>query len=164
MSDPLEWLPGLIRLSDSGGDWNHYLDRLYEAFCEDFVRSKPTYPPKRFALKRHPMARGKEATFWHLIQEGAIEEEREPDLRRCERIRWPRRIIEAVQTDQVKVWRNVRGRNDRIVISVNDFSYVVILDDRDDYVLLWTAYTVEADHRRRKLEAEYNSWTASTGK
>lgn len=38
------------------------------------------------------MADGKEATFWHMIQEGRIEEDRTPDIRRCERIRWPKPI------------------------------------------------------------------------
>ncbi|MNH30689.1 hypothetical protein D3C79_909980 [compost metagenome] len=48
-------------------------------------------PAKRLGLKRHPVIQGKEATFWHMISEGNDEAERLPDLRRCERIRWPRR-------------------------------------------------------------------------
>jgi hypothetical protein len=161
MSETNEWLPELITLSDYEGKWQIYLNAIYDAFCRDFVRSKPDYPGKRFALKRHPMAFEKEATFWHLIQEGDVEQDRTPDLRRCERIRWPRPMIDAIQTDKVRVWKNTRGRNERIVLATGDFSYVVILDDRDDYVLLWTAYCVETDHRRMKLEREFQEWEKS---
>jgi hypothetical protein len=161
MSEVIDWLPELMTLSDYGGEWRAYLDAIYEVFCEDFLRLKPKYPGKRLALKCFPMALGKEATFWHLIQEGDVEQERTPDLRRCERIRWPRPIIETIQTDKVRVWQNTRGKSTRTVIATNDYSYVVILDDRKDYVLLWTAYCVEQSHRRRKLEREFLEWTKS---
>jgi hypothetical protein len=161
MSDAAYWLPELITLREFEGDWLAYLEAIYEIFCKDFVRSTPSYPGKRFALKRHPMDRGKEATFWHLIQEGRVEQDRTPDLRRCERIRWPRPIVEAIGNDRVRLWRNQRGRHERIVVAIEDFSYVVILDDRDDYVLLWTAYCVEQEHQRQKLEREYQAWKSS---
>lgn len=161
MSETTDWLPELIPLSDYDGNWKSYLNAIYEVFLNDFVRSKPSYPGKRFALKRHPMSLEKEATFWHLIQTGENEEERLPDLSRCERIRWPRPIIEALQTDKVRVWQTTRGRNHRIVIATNDFSYVVILDDRKDYILLWTAYCVDQAHRRKKMEREFEEWAKS---
>jgi len=161
VSEATDWLPPLITLSDHDGKWQVYLNAIYEVFFADFVRSKPNYPGKRFALKRHPMALEKEATFWHLIQEGKVEDERIPDIRRCERIGWPRPIIEAITTDKVRVWRNTRGKSERIVIAVEDFSYVVILDDRGDYVMLWTAYCVEYSHKRRKLEQEFEEWSRS---
>jgi hypothetical protein len=161
MSEATDWLPKLITLSNYDGKWQSYLSAIYDVFLNDFVRSKPFYPGKRFALKRYPMAFGKEATFWHLIQAGENEDDRVPDLSRCERIRWPRPIIEALQTDKVRVWRTIRGRNHRIVIATNDFSYVVILDDREDYILLWTAYCVDQDHRRKKMEREFEEWMKS---
>lgn len=160
MSDTINWLPQLITLSDYD-NWKEYIDAIYKVFCDDFVRSKPRYPGKRFALKRFPITHQKEATFWHLIQEGAIEEDRIPDLRRCERIGWPRPIIESMKTHQVRVWRNVRGKNERIVIAIQDFSYVVVLDEREDYVLLWTAYCVEHHHQRKKLERQFEEWQRS---
>ena len=158
MNGGTAWLPDLITLAECGGDWPAYCQTIYEIFCHDFVTSKPTYPGKRFALKRHPVQFGKEATFWHLIQEGPVEAERLPDFRRCERIRWPRPMIEALQTGSVRVWRNVRGNNDRILIAVDDFSYVVVLDERQDFVLLWTAYCVERQHQRRKFGKEFDDW------
>lgn len=158
MKDATSWLPELLTLADCDGDWAKYLEAIYVIFRRDFVDSMPTYPGRRFAMKRHPMALGKEATFWHLVQEGPVEAARFPDLRRCERIRWPRPMIEALHSGQVRVWRNMRGRSERIIISVSDFSYVVILDDRDDFVLLWTAYFVAKDHQRKKFAKEFAAW------
>src|SRR5688572_6472060 len=104
MSPPPAWLPELVVLSDYGGDWQQYLAAIYQCFRQDFILTAPAYPGRRFALKRHPLLRDKEATFWHLISEGSIEADRLPDLRRCERIRWPRAMIERMGSDDVYVW------------------------------------------------------------
>ena len=158
MSEKFEWLPELITLNDHEGDWPNYCEVIYAIFHRDFVASKPTYAPKRFALKRHPEYDGKAATFWHLISEGPVEEQRTPDMRRCERIAWPKPIIEAIGNDNVRFWMNTRGRSKRILIAVEDFSYVVILDDRKDFVLLWTTYHLKYSNQRRRMEREYEAW------
>lgn len=156
-------LPPLVLLEDFGNNWEAYFEAIYLYFCRDFVTSKPNFENKRFALKRYPLQKGKEATFWHLISEGEVEVERLPDLRRCERIRWPRPMIEAIKTGKVKWWRNVRKAETRILIALEDFSYLVVLADRGEYVMLWTAYCVEYDHRRRKLQDEYKNYWKEKG-
>lgn len=150
-----EWLPALMTLNEHDGNWNRYIDHVYAAFTDDFLKAaSPTFEGRRCGCKRYPLIRGKVATFWHLVSEGAEEDERLPDLRRCERIRWPRAIIERPPQGDVRVWRSVRGGDKRIVIAVHDFSYVVVLADRGEYVLIWTAYCVEKEHRRAKLRKE----------
>lgn len=165
MDSKEEYLPKLILMEDYKYDWHEYLEALYHFFCRDFVTSKPYFKDKRFALKRYPLIKGKEATFWHIISEGAVEDARLPDLRRCERIRWPRPIIEAIASSDIKVkwWRNKRGSEERIVIALEDFSYVVVLADRGEYIMLWTAYCVEQEHGRRKLQREYESFRSQKG-
>ena len=101
--------------------------------------------------------------FWHIISEGMTEDERLPDLRRCERIRWPRPMIEAIALSHIKWWRNRRKEEERIVIALDDYSYIVVLADRGDYVLLWTAYCVEQEHTRRKLHREYEAFISKKG-
>ena len=157
------WLPALIPFSDYDGKWSSYCQAIYSVFHRDFIASKPAYPSKRFAMKRYPEYDGKEATFWHLISEGREEEERTPDMRRCERIAWPKPIIEALSTGSVRVWKNARGRNERILLAVEDFSYVVVLDEREDYVLLWTAFYVEYANKRRRMQLEFEEWTRKNG-
>ena len=106
-----DWLPPLVLFNDYSGDWNAYLEALYACFRQDFIDTNPVFQGRRLGLKRHPMADGKEATFWHMIQEGKAEQERIPDLRRCERIRWPKPIIEHDADPAIKVWRNQRVGN-----------------------------------------------------
>lgn len=150
-------------LTETGGDWQRYINAVYAAFQADFITDRPEFEGRRCGCKRHPMIDGKEATFWHLISEGSVESHRLPDLRRCERIRWPRAMI-ARSPDQLRVWQSERRGDPRIVIAVPDFSYVVILADRGEYVLLWTAYSVEQEHRRAKLRKECERARKSWGR
>jgi hypothetical protein len=154
----VSWLPSLIPFS---GEWESYLEKIYGIFKQDFVDDPPEFNGKRGGMKKHPFFRGKEATFWHLISEGNIEKEREPDFRRCERIGWPRAIIETGHLHGVKVWENKRGSKRRTILSLPDFSYVVVLEVRRDYYLLWTAYPVCREHRKRKFEKEYEKCSKS---
>jgi hypothetical protein len=55
----------------------------------------------------------------------------------------------------VKVWRNQRGREERVCLWFEEADYLVILAERGDYILPWTAYLVEQSHRKRKLLKEY---------
>jgi hypothetical protein len=165
MSESLDWLPPLVLFSDFDGDWERYLDALYAWFKLDFIDSKPAFEGRRLGLKRHPMTLGKEATFWHMIQEGKVEDERIPDFRRCERIRWPKPIIERNSDPLIKVWRNKRGREERVCLWLEQENYLVILADRGEYILPWTAYLVERPHQQRKLQKEYEGyWQNSCSK
>lgn len=158
MTDKPGWLPPLVLFNDYGGDWPSYLDAIYDYFKVDFVDNKPMFQGRRLGLKRHPLSQGKEATFWHMIQEGAVEEDRTPDFRRCERIRWPRPIIEHDADNSIKVWSNQRRGEKRICLWFEQENYLVILADRGEYILPWTAYLVEQPHRQRKLQREYEEF------
>lgn len=156
------WLPGLVLMSDYGNDWNRYVDVLYSFYRQDFVRDKPHYYGEKLAVKKYPLIDNKEATFWHIIQEGEKEEERIPDLRRCERIRWPKVIIENCEKYGIKIWENDRqtkkGKQISICIWHEIGEYIVILRKRVNYLLFWTSYPVVELHRKRKLEKEYRRY------
>jgi len=163
-----DWLPPLLPLAACGGDWNQYLETIYAVFRDDFCGERPKFMGRPLGLKCLPMEHGKEATFWHFIQEGPEEADRQPDLRRCERIRWPRPVIEAhADQGRIKLWSNTRvrkggkGQEQRWVLALPDFSYVVVLADRGDFLLPWAMYVVERDHRRQKLAKEFEAWQQS---
>lgn len=153
------WLPPLVVFEDHGGDWQCYVEALYEFFKKDFMTGRLTFEGKRIALKRYPLSEGKEATFWHLISEGNIESERLPDMRRCERIRWPRPIIiKNFPESGIKIWKNERHGENRICLWLESQEYLLILAERKDYILLWTAYMMDKPHRKKKLQNEFDDY------
>lgn len=159
-----EWLPELIFFSAHRGHWPDYLDALHRKFTNDFVHSLPSWPGKRVAVKRHPEIDGKSATFWHLISEGAVEADRIPDMRRCERIGWPRPIMDAFDEQEPRVssqlvwWKERRRSEDRYLLAPDDFSYLVVVADRGTYVLPWTAFVLEHEHQRRKRRQAFEAY------
>jgi hypothetical protein len=158
MTSAPDWLPPLVLFQDHHGNWERYVEVLYRYFKQDFVDNTASLRGTRVAVKRNPMEQGKEATFWHLISEGKVEGERLPDMRRCERIRWPRPIIEHADEPVIKIWENKRKRETRICIWFEDVEYLVVLASRKGYVLLWTAYPVTWAHTKRKLQKEYEAF------
>ncbi len=155
----MKWLPDLVLLSDSHGDWEEYVETLYQYFCTDFVKSTPRYQGKKVVLSHQPRILGKEATFWHLISGGEVEEDRIPDLRRCERICWPKPIIENANKEVcIKVWENTRKKGKRVCLWFEEVDYLIILAIRKGYFMLITAYLVEQSHRKRKLQKEYEQY------
>lgn len=155
-------LPGLIKLEDYSGNWEKYLEVLYDCFKKDFVKKKTFYDNECIRFKKHPELNGKEATFWHLISEGGSEEQKVPDLRRCERIKWPKPIIEYKDYQEIKLWENNRKSDINICLCFGDWEYLVVLRRRKGYILLWTAYPISYNHTKRKLQKEYRKYWQNT--
>lgn len=151
-------LPDLIKLNDCSGNWDKYLNAIYQIFINDFIKSRPKFQKQKLQLKRHPFLNGKEATFWHLISEGDREKAKVPDMRRCERIGWPKPIINNSNDKNIKIWENVRKKETRICLCYGDWEYLVVLAKRRNYILPWTAYPITKEHTKRKMIKEYNKF------
>lgn len=164
MSETIDWLPPLVLINDFGGNWNAYLEAIYAFFKQDFIDTKPVFRGRRLGLKRYPLTNGKEATFWHMTSEGKDEADRIPDLRRCERIRWPKPVIEHSEDTKVKYWIAVKRNENRIHLWLAEEDYVVVLADRKGFLLPWTAFVVTRNHTRRKLQKEYESYWKAMAK
>ena len=87
-------LPDLILLNDFRGDYHSYIEAVYKIFKLDFVINKTIFRGEELRLKWHPVFQDKAYTFYHITHEGENEENRLPDLRRCERLPWAKPIIE----------------------------------------------------------------------
>lgn len=151
-------LPALILLSDYKGVFKDFFEAVYLLFVRDFVNSKPTYRSQVLQLKSHPFIDGKEYTFYHFTHDGKIEAERLPNIRRMERIAWPRPIIINSPDADLKVWENKRGNKTRILILHEKESYLVILEKRKKYILPWTAYLVDYPNQKERLLKEYEEY------
>jgi len=152
--DPLA-PPDLIEF---GGDWEIYQEQIYEVFRITICDAALTFQGLKVAIKKHPEYKDKHFSFWHITSEGEREEERTPDLRRCERMGWVKWLITNCESHPgISYWENKRGSQKHVVIWCEEHKYAVILAKRNGYYLLKTAYVVSDDREKsfKKERAEY---------
>lgn len=80
-------------LSDFGGDWARYEDAIYAAYLDTVAHAGLTLFGLPVRVRFIPTTKKKGYGFWHLISEAPTqdnrnEDDRTPDLARCERVRW----------------------------------------------------------------------------
>jgi hypothetical protein len=161
-----DWLPPLVLRNDFDSD-EAYGEALYGWFKNDFIDSLPTWPGKRVGLKRLPLMRGRVATFYHFLTGGEDEAARGIDYLRCERIRWPRPTMETfpdrrpTAEDRIIWWMNQRRGEWRYLLALPDFSYLVVVAVRREYVLPWTHYVITQAPEREKKRREFESYWAN---
>lgn len=143
------------------GEWSEYEERVYQAFLETFVRGSVHFRGQRVSAPVRPEFRGKGRSFWHVIstapeQGNREEEDRIPDLRRCERIRWIAWAVEAASAEAEGVvwWENRRSSETCVVIWSEAQDYAVVLGKRDGYFVLKTAYSGIKPNQRRAFIRE----------
>lgn len=151
-------LPELILMEDFGGNFDAYNQAVYDVFQQDFIKSRPTFNGTKLRLKKHPYVDGKEYTYYHFTHSGDIEIDRIPDFRRMERIPFPRPMIDNSNHTDLRVWRVKRGSKERILIFSETEQYLVVLEDRGEYILPWTAYYIEYPNKIRRLIKEYEEY------
>ncbi|MGF2412239.1 MAG: hypothetical protein ACQUYJ_07930, partial [Ferruginibacter sp.] len=122
-------LPDLVLLDDFGGDYEKYIQHVYGIFREDFESGKKIFfRGLILKLKYNPMFQGKACTFYHMTHEGEDEQDRKPDIRRCERLAWAKPVIENCDRLGLKVWPQKRKGKNRICIWVE-------LEGEPDYIV-----------------------------
>ena len=167
MSVSIENLPPIICLEDYGGDYAKYIDAIYSVFYNDFIAHKVRLGKYELRMKYHPAVQDRAYTFYHMTHKGDVENERIPDFRRCERIPWARPTIEKTQILGLRFWEQTRsnyGRKHRICIWLEtdtDDNYYVILEVRNGYILLWTAFYGDYPNAIKKKTTEYKEWKMS---
>ena len=161
------WLPALEYFDDYGNDWPTYESALYNIFKEDFLDSYPFYKKIRVKVKHYPIEYGKEEAFFHTTcKDYTGGGERVPDFRRCERIRWIRAFIENYNCDPtqcegcegVKVWNEPYKGKTRVHLLLEEERYMVILEKRDGYYLLITAFYLDYDNALNKQLKHYEQY------
>ena len=161
------WLPKLEFWNDYGNNWDEYQDMLYSIFKTDFIENHPVFEGKQVNIRKHPIEYGKEEAFYHVTCQDYLKNgERVPDFRRCERIRWVRAFIENYNCDSaqcedckgVKIWNESYKSAIRVHILLEEERYMVVVEPRDSYCLLITAFYFEHDHSLRKKLQHYEMY------
>ena len=151
-------LPDPPPLLDFHGDWQRYEQELHGIFIEDIAQAGLQFHGQGVSCRRHPETAGRWAAFWHLVQEGSTEDDRTPDLRRCERLRWIRWIIEnAGVHPEIDEWQNRRKSEINTLLWYQE-EYLVVLSQRGNYWLLKTAYCTEQPKRKAQLRRERDNF------
>ncbi len=150
-----EWLPAPIESFNFPGDWDDYLAHIYKLYLENFSTEHMTFNGNKIVFKRYPQEKGKERTFWHVIEKDEI-----PYPPRMARVCWIRPLLEnAFLAPKVKIWENQRKSDTRTVIWYEDLEYCIILTNRTGYYVFWTAYLLDEPHSSRRFQKEYDQAT-----
>lgn len=150
--------PDLIYFEDYHGNFNDYFMAVYAVFESDFIRRQPRYEGLKVVVRKYPEVDGMHRTFYHITHEGKDENNRQPDFRRMERIRYPKFIIDQNQHPEILIWKNKRGKDERILFFNQGENYMVVLTERKEFYLFITAYVVDTEHRKRTLLKEYEAY------
>ena len=103
-------VPDKLFLSDYGGNYSTYIDAVYSVFEKDFIRRKAYFGSWPLQMKVHPEFQDRAYTFYHMTHKGNVENERVPDLRRCERtLRWAKRGKDAHKREDQALFGIVQG-------------------------------------------------------
>lgn len=151
--------PDLMLLA---GEWADYVEAIYQCYLNDLIRNPKALLGKPIRARYNPATQGKHFNFWHVISEGQTEDDRQIDVRRCERISWIGWMIDRANAGdpRIRTWNNTRtlprGTALRRLLWCAEFEYVVILDERPVEFFLTTAYPVRG-RRAEKLLAEWGA-------
>ena len=147
------------------GEWSSYEDDLYQIYLAEIVNAELRFKGLPIRCQYRPATKDKHFGFWHIISEGEKEDDRTPDLRRCERIRWIGYLITQAETNsEISWWENKRQGKTRVVIWHESENFAVVLEERNSYYLLKTAYYVDKSHRKATFIKERdNFWKACKG-
>jgi hypothetical protein len=150
--------PDLVPFNAFGGDWTAYETELHRLFISEIARGQIQFRGVPVNCRRLPETAGRWASFWHLVQEGRVEDDRTPDLRRCERIRWVRWMIENAPIHaEIDEWQNTRGTEVNTLLWYRE-EYLVVMAQRKGFWLLKTAYCTEKRGRVMQLRRERDAF------
>ena len=140
-------------LEEFSGDWQTYEDAIYDIYQGCVIRNDLRFNNLPVRPRYTPETKGKHFGFWHIISEGSVDEDRAPDIRRCERIRWVSWVIEnCFESPEISWWQEKRNNRLEIVIWIEVEEYVVVLSERRDYWLLKTSYLATKSGKIKQLK------------
>lgn len=160
MSSSPAWLPLALALADFP-DMVGLENAAFTLFQTAWA-SYPTFRGDEVRVHRHPHLANSNRwnTYWHCVTEGDPETTRiTPIQDRLERIPWARPVIEN-ETDAnsgIKVWANVRGRDQHVCVWFEPENYLIVLKIARNHFVLKTTYSPES-HRRAQLHRDYTAW------
>jgi len=161
----LNFLPPLLTLEDVDYDPNRLIMEAYRIFRKDFIDNKPYFHATPIKLAQGIGNDGKENTFWHIIS-GTDKKNnnfKDPNPNRIKYIRWISPIIANSNNNEILCFEKNIKKKKRILLWYKNEDYLVVLERRNNYIILWTAYPIEYPNLRNDLIKDYNNYIKAKG-
>ncbi|MBZ5553372.1 MAG: oxidoreductase [Acidobacteriia bacterium] len=157
-------LPPFIEVEDFAGEdftekWRVCLEELYRTYLDTVAFGNLRFRGLPVRCQFRPMTFGKHFAFWHMMQEGKIEDDRHIDLQRCRRVRWISWVIQNSENEpRIRVFEQApRNRERSYVLWLDEEDYAVILWRRNDYYLLKTAFLLK-EHKKKEFARDWEKY------
>ena len=164
-------LKDVLNIKDDYEDEDEYLkveDTLYQIFLNEICDENLKFNGKKIRLKYFPPHKDLDSAFYHLtsvnFEYRDNEDSREFDSDRSKRLHWIKPTIETNHIDEcnkecIYIYPKIhRGKKTRTILFNKLDKYVIILEERDDYYLLVTAYYLNYDNMVEKFDKEYKNY------
>lgn len=130
-------------------------------FQRDLIINQPIFKGLKVGVRKNPIINGKHEGYYHLTSkdyENTGFENRIFDPRRSERLHWIKPVIHNYGCtkdccSRIKLWTEKK----RTHILFEDENYIVVLDKRNGYYSLVTAYFIDHFHTLSKLLRRYEN-------
>ena len=138
--------PDLVLLKDYEAEL--YLHEVYRFFVDEVANANLQFLGLPITCQWHPPTDNKHFSFWHVVSSGGAgiaEEDRMPDMRRCEQIRWIAYVLQKA-SDKGTVWcweksvKTSRGPSIHVMLYLHQERYLVVLRRKKNRLELVTAY------------------------
>lgn len=167
-----DWLPEIVCV-DPWTDTTY--DMLYGIFCRDIRDYDLRYFDNKVWIFAE-MEDGREKIFWHLttrsekkekiprrkkkffpLDQIYLNEDRYPDLRRCERLPWIRALIEQARDTEILAWDyEEEDLTIKTYLWLKDHNFVVIMKKYPNGVRrLITSFYIDKFYKRQDFERKY---------
>jgi hypothetical protein len=146
--------------NDSAERLANFIEALYGLYLKTVVKAALMFRGLPVKCQFRPETFGKHFAFWHMMQEGPVENNRTIDPKRCERLLWIPWLLNhcACGDARIRVFRqNARNGEISWVLWLYEQDYAVILWERNGYFLLKTAFLVKP-HKRQEFERDWKKY------
>jgi hypothetical protein len=152
-------LPDIIELSDHEWNIDSYEAAIHVVYLDIFRNPPVYYNGKQILPIVFPKQyKGRHWTFSHMTSTGKVEDDREFDLRRCERLTWVKKILMNLDHPSIKKWRQIRRSKSRIAIWHETQDFLIILEERTDTFKLITIFLTQAQKYKNQFNKEYQEY------
>lgn len=167
-----KWLPD-INPCKNLANYGEYEKDLYNVFRQMFFIDKVTFEGLPVKVKISPRYLEYETSFIHLTCKTESKDpkdlnDREPDLRRAERLHWIKLIIEkypclekCINCEGLLLYKEYYNGNEsreRTKIFFPKEQYIIVLEKRKDYYELITAFYIERGFEDKNINKYYNKF------